>query len=419
MYGVYTPFMNKSKLLNALFMKGIKFFAVLAAASLLFSFNAFAQEDGNRDENGQVVRGPYVTNGAFDNMFIGLGAGVNSVLEKNYGLGNFGIATDLNLGKWFSPSIGIRAGWHGLFNDAKSGAIEKAAFNYFHGDLLWNLSNTIGGYKESRVWNFIPYATTGVLSVGKNKGGFSLKGDQEFAAGVGVLNNFKLSDRVGLNLDLGLLCARAAAYGANGFIGRYLGLPSATLGLSFNLGRTGFDRLSSVMPVPVVFPFTEADYNALKAKVAALEKENADLKNKIADLENQLAPFKNLVDGQTYLYQNGRFTAIEAKVVSPATVYFDLGSAKLSEREKAHLEYFAGNVVDANTELLLTGSADKQTGTHKGNQKLSEQRVETVKNLLVNKFGASAGNIETVANGDTKNVFDTPAKNRCVIIEVK
>ena len=42
-----------------------------------------------------------------------------------------------------------------------------------------------------------------------------------------------------------------------------------------------------------------------------------------------------------------------------------------------------------------------------------------MKNLLVNKFGAAAGNIETIANGDRNNVFDTPAKNRCVVIEVK
>jgi outer membrane protein OmpA-like peptidoglycan-associated protein len=203
-----------------------------------------------------------------------------------------------------------------------------------------------------------------------------------------------------------------------GFIGRYVGFPSATLGLQFNLGRTGFDRLSSVMPVIVPVPFTEAQYNALKDKVAALERENAQLKNKIADLENQLAPFKNLVDGQTYLFKNGRFTAVEAKVASPATVYFDLGSAKVSDREKAHLEFFANSVVDNATKLLLTGSADKQTGTAKGNQKLSEQRVDAVKALL-EKLGANGNNIETVANGDTKNVFDTPAKNRCVVIEVK
>ena len=396
-------------------MKVIKMLGILAAASFLFSFNAFAQEDNNRDENGAVVRGPYVTNGAFDNMFINLGAGVNSVLEKSYGLGKFGLATEVDLGKWFTPTIGVRAGWHGIQNTSKSGELNKAPFHYIHGDFLWNLSNAIGGYKETRVWNFIPYASTG-LSLIKHHG---LKVfDQEFAAGVGLLNSFRLGDRVNLNLDLSVIGARAEAYKMNGFIGRYVGFPSATLGLQFNLGRTGFDRLSSVMPVIVPVPFTEAQYNALKDKVAALEKENAELKNKIANLENQLAPFKNLVDGQTYLFKNGRFTAVEAKVASPATVYFDLGSAKVSEREKAHLEFFANNVVDNATKLLLTGSADKQTGNARINQKLSEQRVDAVKALL-GKLGANTDNIETIAKGDTDNKFDTPAKNRCVVIEVK
>ena len=396
-------------------MKAIKFIGILAAASFLFSLNAYAQEDANRGANGEVVRGPYVTNGAFDNTFISLGAGANSVLERSFGLGKFGLATDVTLGKWFSPTIGVRAGWHGLNVTSKSGELNKSPYHDLHGDLLWNLSNAIGGYKETRIWNFIPYVGGGLTMIKHH----DLKVyDQEFAGGAGILNSFRLGERVNLNLDLGVILSRAAAYNMNGFVGRYIGLPSATLGLQFNLGRTGFDRLSSVMPVIVPLPFTEGQYNALKDKVAALEKENAQLKNKIADLENQLAPFKNLVDGQTYLFQNGRFTAVEAKVASPATVYFDLGSAKISEREKAHLEFFANNVVEAGTKLLLTGSADKQTGTAKGNQKLSEQRVDAVKALL-GKFGANTDNIETVAKGDTDNKFDTPAKNRCVVIEVK
>ena len=397
-------------------MKVIKFIGILAAASFLFSFNAYAQEDANRNDAGEVVRGPYVTNGVFDNTFIGLGAGVNSVLEKSYGLGKIGLATDVYVGKWFSPTIGVRAGWHGITNTSKSGQFNKDAFNYAHADFLWNVSNAIDGYKETRFWNFIPYVSGGASWIKHHN---IKEWDQEFNAGVGLLNSLRLGDRVNLNLDLGMLIGRAAAYEMKGYRYNWVGFPTATLGLQFNLGRTGFDRLASVMPVIVPLPFTEADYNALKAKVAALEKENADLKNKIADLEKQLAPFKNLVDGQTYLFENGRFTAVDAKVASPATVYFDLGSAKLSEREKAHLEYFANNVVDANTALLLTGSADKQTGTSSINQKLSEKRCETVKDLLVNKFGATAGNIETVANGDRNNVFDTPAKNRCVVIEVK
>jgi len=397
-------------------MKGIKLFGILAAASILFSFNAYAQEDANRNADGSVARGPYVTNGAFDNFFFGVGAGINSVAEKGYGLGKMGLATEVYLGKWFSPAIGVRAGWQGIQNTSKSGQLVKAPFHYVHTDLMWNLSSSIDGYKETRFWNFIPYAGFGVLFIKHHD--FKVY-DQEFGGGVGLLNQLRLGERVNLNIDLGLILARADAYQMNGFIKRYVGFPKATLGLSFNLGRTGFDRLSSVMPVIVPPVCTEAEYNALKDKVAALERENAALKNKIADLENQLAPFKNLVDGQTYLFKNGRFTAVEAKVSSPATVYFDLGSAKLTQREQAHLEFFANNVVDNATKLLLTGSADKQTGTARGNQKLSEQRVETVKNLLVDKFGANASNIETVANGDTKNVFNTPAKNRCVVIEVK
>ena len=396
-------------------MKVFKLLGILAAASFLFSFNAYAQEDANRGADGEVVWGPYVTNGAFDNLFINLGAGVNSVLEKGYGLGKMGLATEVDLGKWFTPSVGARIGWHGLQDTSKSGELDKSSFHYFHGDLLWNISNSIDGYKETRFWSFIPYVSGG-LSLIKHHGAKEF--DQEFAAGTGLLNSLRLGQRVHLTLDLGLILARADAYQMNGFIGRYAGFPTATLGLQFNLGRTGFDRLSSVMPVIVPVPFTTDQYNALKDKVATLERENAQLKNKIADLENQLAPFKNLVDGQTYLFQNGRFTAVEAKVASPATVYFDLGSAKLSEREKAHLEFFANNVVEAGTKLLLTGSADKQTGTAKGNQKLSEQRVDAVKALL-GKLGANTDNIETVANGDTKNIFDTPAKNRCVVIEVK
>ena len=101
-------------------MKAIKIIGILAAASFLFSFNAFAQEDNNVGQNGEIVRGPYVTNGAFDNTFINLGAGINSVAEKGYGLGKMGLATEIDFGKWFSPAIGVRAGWHGLFEDRKS-----------------------------------------------------------------------------------------------------------------------------------------------------------------------------------------------------------------------------------------------------------------------------------------------------------
>jgi outer membrane protein OmpA-like peptidoglycan-associated protein len=169
-----------------------------------------------------------------------------------------------------------------------------------------------------------------------------------------------------------------------------------------------------VIPVP----FTTDQYNALADKVAALEKENAALKDKIAALENELAPYKNLVNGQTYLYENGTFTAVDVTPGAPVSVYFDCGSSKLSAREKAHLEYFANNLVNGDTKLSVNGYADKQTGSAKRNQTLSEQRVKTVVDLLT-KAGANEANIETAAHGSSVQPFDGAAKNRVVTIEVK
>ena len=410
-------------------MKGIKtILGVFAAASLLFSFSANAQENANRDENGKVVRGAYETNKAFDNTFIGIGAGINGVMRPIVASpakwGNIGLALDLNFGKWWTPAMGMRIGWHGLWDRSKvalshpavaSG--DKFGFNYLHADLLWNISNTIGGYKETRFWNFVPYASAGGLAVSKTLLPFGKNAETnwEYAMGVGLLNVLRLSNRINATIDLSVLVSREAAFYDTP---RFVGFPSATVGLTFNLGKTNFDRHSSITPVVIPVPFTTEQYNALADKVNALEKENAELKDKVAALENELAPFRSLVNGQTYLYENGTFTAVDVKPGSPITLYFDCGSAVLSAREKAHLEYFTDHVVDADTQLIVNGYADKQTGTARRNQQLSEQRVKTVVDLLT-KAGAKESNIETAAHGSTVQPFNTAPKNRVVTIEVK
>ena len=399
-------------------MKGIKMIlGALATASLLFSFSANAQENANRDENGKIVRGAYETNKAFDNTFIGIGAGINAGLNLQnkdgipFAQGKGGLAIDVAFGKWWTPFIGGRINYLGISNDVKGEGFGKTQQHFVTGDLLWNFINTFWGYKETRVWNVNPYISGGYARVNK---------DNEWIMGGGFYNTFRVSNRVAITLDLRAMIAKASTYNVNVIksIGHFEFPLSATIGLAFNLGKTNFDRHSSITPVVIPVPFTTEQYNALADKVAALEKENAALKDKIAALENELAPFKNLVNGQTYLYENGTFTAVDVKAGSPLTLYFDCGSAKLSAREKAHLEYFTQNVVNADTKLSVNGYADKQTGTAKRNQKLSEQRVKTVVDLL-KKAGASEENIETAAHGATIQLFNGAAKNRVVTIEVK
>ena len=397
-------------------MKAFKtILGVFAVAGLLgFSLSAVAQENANRDENGNIVRGPYHTNKASDNWFIGIGGGINSYLDKENGIGNLGPALDINVGKWFTPSVGARIGYRGL-KDRKVGDIpysyaenlDEWVLHNAHADLLWNISNAFSGYKETRTWDIIPYATFSTLvhryqQTVKNGG---IVNNWEYGTGVGIINDFRLGNHVDFFIDGTMLGVRAEALGqaTDGWFSRVAFIPSVTAGLIFNLNRTGFDRHSSVTPVVVPVPFTTDQYNALKDRVAALEKENASLKDEIEALKAQ-APDTVYIGG--------------GEVMSPAIVYFDLDKATLTERELAHFDFYVNNVIQKHPEhtFVLTGSADKETGNPNYNMKLSERRVNYVHDILVKKYGIGEEFI-VKAEGDTNNKFKPYVLNRCVTIE--
>ena len=90
----------------------------LAATLTLVSAGVMAQENGNRDERGGIVRGPYETNRFFDNIFIGIAGGVNVYHGENDSHGGFGKrlapALDLNVGKWITPAVSVHSGYSGL-----------------------------------------------------------------------------------------------------------------------------------------------------------------------------------------------------------------------------------------------------------------------------------------------------------------
>ena len=88
----------------------------IVAIALVAITSAYAQEDNNRDENGAVVRGPYLTNGFWDNWFVSAAGGANFTVSKETKFSFGGPALDLNVGKWFTPAVGFRFGLHGLNN---------------------------------------------------------------------------------------------------------------------------------------------------------------------------------------------------------------------------------------------------------------------------------------------------------------
>lgn len=396
-------------------MKNIKFIltAILAVFITLGSTNVYAQEDGNRDANGYVVRGPYLTNGGGANWFVGVGGGFNTTLGKGITpISEFAPANnwaaEAFVGKWFTPSIGVRVGYKGVmnnfgyntdtyFSDVYASG-EQVRFGYAHGDVMWNLSNALGGYKETRFWDIIPYAGAGYLGI--NNG----ETDNKFAVSAGIYNELRLSKSVNLFLDLGILGTENPvnlAYVEDGapvvtpetnvFV-RPLYMPTATVGITINLGKKkNFDRYSSVAPKPL--PFTLDDYNNLNKRVGALEQENSDLKDALIQCQSR-EPEKVYVAGATKV------------LVGSTVITFGMGSDKLTAVEQEKVEMFAKTFADQETLVKIVGSADSKTGSAKRNDTLAKNRAAIVKDVLV-KNGISADRITTYSEFDVTDKAET------------
>ena len=407
-------------------MKNLKFIftALVAVFVSLATVNTYAQEDGNRDANGYVVRGPYLTNGGGANWFIGLGGGVNTSLakgvvpfhdfaiENNWGAEGF-------IGKWFTPTVGARVGYKGVMNNFgydtnayfsenyPSG--EQVRFGYVHGDFMWNLSNALGGYKETRFWDIIPYVGGGYL--GLNNG----TTDNKFAASAGIFNEFRLGKAVNFFVDVNIIgtenplkMQKVLDDGSlspidprdNPVITHPLYMPTASIGFTFNISRKkNFDRYASV--APPALPFTMSDYNDLVKKIGVLEQENSDLKDKLAKAENTTADTV-YVAGATQV------------LVGSTVITFAIGKDVLTPVELEKVQMFAKTFAENDTLIQIVGSADSKTGSEGRNYNLARRRAEVVRDVLVEN-GIAA---ERISLDSLLDATEDPETSRSAIISL-
>jgi outer membrane protein OmpA-like peptidoglycan-associated protein len=375
--------------------------AALVAVSLTASPAVNAQENGNRDENGKIVRGPYETNRFGDNWFIGVGGGVNMLWNEGYPAADLVISPsiDANFGKWFTPAVGMRVGYQGfktqIWDDGPSILgpnldtqenlyLQKMGYMYIHGDFLWNMSDALGGYKETRFWDLVPYIHTGFFrTYGLDNVSYH---NNEFAMGGGLLHNLRLGNRLDLIIDMRATVVNGRIHEASDVAI----LPSVTAGLAVDLGWPNFVRTATVLDALAI---AEAEKTAvLEAAIAALEVANASLaqnndalNQKNAKLSKQVKALQNRPEFDVEAFFSG---------MTPAHIFFEIGKATLDARQMAQLDFLAKNIIvaaDQDTELLITvmGSADGNTGTQKRNQHLSEARAKYIFDILTTKYGIS------------------------------
>lgn len=169
----------------------------------------FAQQNVE-EVNSQTV----VKNLFWDNWYAQVGADMNLTFLKDHSFKDVfpngkSLGVNAAIGKWFSPELGLRlkATWNnGIFRNDHNTWLRpygvpgenhrKGGFITILGDIQFNLHHLFGEYNSDRKWNMIAGLRGGAwIDVGSGAGAPVL--------GIGIINSYRLSDRLRLFADLG------------------------------------------------------------------------------------------------------------------------------------------------------------------------------------------------------------------------
>lgn len=372
-------------------MKKVSLLLILVFAAV----TAFAQESA---EAGRKTT--FVKNGFWDNWFIGAGAGANIYLgggDQHAGFFNrFTVNPNFQFGKWVSPIWGGRVKVsggrvHTFANNAK----DMYSFSSINPevDLMFNATNYLLKYNENRVYSFIPYVGIGFGYAWDH----DMPGGKKRAATIngGIINNFKFSKRVSLDIELSGALLKDEYDNEGGGEWSYEGMAAASASLIFKLGKTDFQEAVLM---------DQALIDGLNDQINRLRQENAKLAQRPEKCDKCPEVTTRTVEVVKNIGVNG-------------IVIFRIGSANIDKNQETSIFNTAKYLQDnPNAKVKVVGYADKRTGTPSINDRLSEKRAKNVANALINKYNISSNRVTVEWKGDTVQPYTENAWNRVAIM---
>lgn len=391
-------------------MKKILLFSLVATLSL----TTLAQnKETENASNEKTSWSGFVTNRFWDNWFISVGAGGQIYFGEYDSKTDFGKrltpAFDLSVGKWFMPTLGARAQVGGFTLRGSAGdasnIYQKGIRNngYYrqnwkqfnvHVDGLINLSNWIGGYRTDRFYEAVPFAGFGMIH------GCSSADNTAFMFTAGILNKMRLCDAIDLNIELK---GKLVPQDFDGEVGgsRGEGILSLTAGITYKFNQRKFRKEQKTKIVPT--GISQEDYINVKNLLQAEQQKASQLQRELEQSKKEL--------------EASQKDAQKDPLATKLTVFFEINKAVLDDKGKLNIRNYAEVIKNApDKKFLVTGYADKATGTAKFNQKLSEKRAQRVADVLVKEFGVKKEQL--IVSG--KGGVDTEKAKLCrsVVIEL-
>ena len=338
-------------------------------------------------------------------------------------------AAQLSATYHFHHAFGVRAGlsgWQGKGGLVVSEDIYRFQYGQLSADFTVDLASLIAGFDHQRV--FSPYLFAGIGGAyGFNNEAVSLA--KTYAAALPYVWDSKafVVGRAGAGVDFWVSKAIALGLEANAnFYSDKFNSKQAGKGLladwQFNLLAGVKFRLGDNTRPSAVYAAQVAAAEAAAAAAAALAAEKAAAEKAAAEkaAAEKAAAEKAAAEKAAREKAEAERLAAEKAAAERAAkaaensdnVFFTIGSTVIRKAEAEKIEKLAA-WMKANPDFTVTlvGYADKETGTPKGNMKLSEGRVEKVKAMLV-KLGVEPSRVDF--KGDTVQPFAENAKNRVV-----
>ena len=432
--------------------------ALVALGSLSTAYAQDKEAQGAEDR-AKMFRG-VITNKFSSNWEVGAAVGTQIYFgdhdKQMRFIDRLGLNLGVKAGKWFTPGLGVRlgvfggsipgvSGWtghdpikdpnsnwnnyQGFVNHATvkngiavSGDVYKHANHIYdlfettqkyiniHADILFNLSNMIGGYNQERFYSFIPFASAGFgLSLNKAVNGYYT---HEPTLGVGLLNRLRISDALDVDFEI------RGTYTGDRFDQEFIAdYAYEGRGIQAQAGRWGEGMLSASLGINYKIPRRGWDYPQVCANnddvIADLKK---SLENQLALREGDAQRIKELEDA---LSRQGEVTR-ENVTLYPLLVTFHIDRWVLRNQDRVNLGFLAEAIKsNPNMKFKVTGFADAGTGSVKRNIFLAKKRSEVIFDCLVNEFGVPASQLVREDKGGVENMYyNDPRCSRAVLLKV-
>lgn len=383
---------------------------LIGAALLGMSMTAFAQQAD------PTLKYSVATNSFWSNWFIQVGGDYNiwySNQEHGRHLDNGGdfdflskqrrsFGGSIAIGKWFTPGFGLRTKLQG-FNSKKIGAVGVTSQHFWslNEHMMFNLSNLFMGYNPERVWNISPFIGGGMArNMSANRYVMQLS--------AGINSSWRLCRNLDLyaeagwnrmedNFDGNEMAQLSNSHHGRGWEDKDNHL-YAEIGLTFKLGKATWNKTPDVDAIKAL---SQSQIDALNSQLNDLNAENGKLRKELAEKPKTTVLTKSLKEF----------------VATPISVFFNIGKIDVALlKDLVNVRALAKYAIENNSHILVTGYADSSTGTPAINQRLSEQRANTIVEELV-KMGVNRSNIRTAAGGGVK-MLEYPDYDRRATVQI-